>query len=263
MRQSRENIRFICIGRGWWTAALCFCAAAAMLFVVNHPRVVGTAAATRQLPIYSVDRGEQKLVSISFDAAWGNEDTQQLIDILARYQVPATFFVVGQWVDKYPESVKALHNAGHEVMNHSDTHPHLPQLSVEQVGAELNACSDKIQAVTGVRPTLIRPPFGDYDDASVNAIRSLGMEPIQWDVDSLDWKGIAAPEITKRVTGKVRPGSIVLFHNAAEHTPEALPGILEALLKEGYTFVPISQLILPGEYGTDYTIDHTGRQKAA
>ena len=263
MRRSKENIHFICIGKSFWTAALCLCAAAAMVFMVNHPRVVGTAAASRQLPIYCVDRGEQKLISISFDAAWGNEDTQQLIDILGRYQVPATFFVVGQWVDKYPESVTALHAAGHEVMNHSDTHPHFPQLSVEQVGQELNACNDKVEAVTGVRPTLVRPPFGDYDDTSINAVRSLGMEPIQWDVDSLDWKGISAPEITKRVTEKVGPGSIVLFHNAAEHTPEALPGIIEALLKEGYTFVPISQLILPGEYGTDYTIDHTGRQKAA
>ena len=81
-----------------------------------------------------------------------------------------------------------------------------------------------------------------------------------WDSDSLDWKELSAAEITERVTTKVQPGSIVLFHNAAIHTPEALPGILEALLQEGYTFVPISELILPGEYNADYTIDHTGRQ---
>ena len=78
--------------------------------------------------------------------------------------------------------------------------------------------------------------------------------------DSLDWKDLSAAEITKRVTSKVQPGSIVLFHNAALHTPEALPGIIEALLQQGYTFVPISQLILPGSCGADYTIDHTGRQ---
>lgn len=78
--------------------------------------------------------------------------------------------------------------------------------------------------------------------------------------DSLDWKDLSAPEITKRVTAKVQPGSIVLFHNAALHTPEALPDIIEALLQDGYTFVPISQLILPGQCGADYTIDHTGRQ---
>ncbi len=194
---------------------------------------------------------------------WGNEDTQTLIDILARYKVKATFFVVGQWAEKYPESVKALHDAGHEVMNHSNTHPHFPQMSADQVIAELNACNDKVEAVTGVRPTLVRLPYGDYDDRSINAVRSIGMEPIQWDVDSLDWKEIPANEIAQRVTGKVQPGSIVLFHNAAKHTPEALPTILETLLQEGYTFVPISQIILPGEYGTDYTIDHTGRQQPA
>jgi peptidoglycan/xylan/chitin deacetylase (PgdA/CDA1 family) len=129
-------------------------------------------------------------------------------------------------------------------------------LTAEQVVADLNACNDKIENITGVRPTLVRLPYGDYDDNSINAVRSIGMEPIQWDVDSLDWKDLAAPEITKRVTGKVQAGSIVLFHNAAKHTPEALPGIIECLLQEGYTFVPISQIILDGKY----TIDHTGRQ---
>ena len=236
-------------------AALCLCLAALMFWAVSYPAAVGTGAAARQLPIYCVRR-DQKLVSISFDAAWGNEDTQQLIDILSRYGVQATFFVVGDWVDKYPQSVKALHDAGHEVMNHSNTHAHYPQLSAEGVVADLNACIDKIEAVTGVRPTLVRLPYGDYDDKAINAVRSIGMEPIQWDVDSLDWKDLSAPEITKRVTSKVCPGSIVLFHNAAKHTPEALPGIIEALLREGYTFVPVSQIWLDGEY----TIDHTGRQ---
>ena len=111
-----------------------------------------------------------------------------------------------------------------------------------------------------MRPTLFRPPYGEYDENVVLATRDLGMEPIQWDVDSLDWKDLSAAEITRRVTSKVQPGSIVLFHNAAKHTPEALPGIIEALLQEGYTFVPISQLILPGQCGVDYTMDHTGQQ---
>jgi len=241
-------------------AGAAFALAAVMMFwVVNHPAVVGASASTRQLPIYCVQK-DYKVLSISFDAAWGNEDTQQLIDILDKYGVKATFFVVGEWVDKYPESVKALHDAGHEVMNHSNTHAHMSQLSREEIIADVNACNDKIEAVTGVRPTLIRPPYGEYDDNVISAIRSIDMEPIQWDVDSLDWKDLSAADITKRVTGKVQAGSIVLFHNAAKHTPEALPGILDALLQEGYTFVPISQLILPGECGADYTLDHTGRQ---
>ena len=252
-------MKLFLVRRKLLAAFACVLAAAAMFYVVNHPAVVGAAATTRQLPIYCVQR-DQKMLSISFDAAWGNEDTQALIDILAQYNVKATFFVVGDWVDKYPESVKALHDAGHEVMNHSNTHAHMSKLSREEIIADVEACSDKIEAVTGVRPTLIRPPYGEYNDTVISAIRSIGMEPIQWDVDSLDWKDLPASEIVQRVTGKVQPGSIVLFHNAALHTPEALPAILETLLREGYTFVPISQLILPGTCGTDYTIDHTGRQ---
>ena len=228
---------------------------AALFYAVTYPSSVSVSASGRQLPIYSVERS-QKLCSISFDAAWGNEDTQQLIDILARYNVKTTFFVVGDWVDKYPESVKALHDAGHEVMNHSNKHDHYNSLSAQEIIADITACNEKIAAVTGVTPTLLRCPYGEYDDHVIAAIRSMGMEPIQWDVDSLDWKDYDADTICSRVTGKVKQGSIVLFHNAALHTPEALPTILECLIQDGYSVVPISQLI----YTEDYTIDHTGRQ---
>ena len=227
----------------------------AITAVVNLPAAVTASVSTRQLPIYCVER-DQKVVSISFDAAWGNEDTQELIDILEEYHVKATFFVVGDWVEKYPESVKALHDAGHEVMNHSNTHAHYNSLSAEEIIADVEACNDKIEAVTGVRPTLIRCPYGEYDDHVIAAIRSIGMEPIQWDVDSLDWKEISAGEITERVTSRIQPGSIVLFHNAALHTPEALPGILTYMIGQGYSEVPISEILLEGEYYTD----HTGRQ---
>lgn len=253
------KLRLFLLKRKNLAALACLLAAVGMLWVVNSPAVVGVSATTRQLPIYCVQR-DQRVLSISFDAAWGNEDTQQLIDILGKYNVKATFFVVGEWVDKYPDSVKALSDAGHEVMNHSNKHDHLSQLSREEIVADLNACNDKIEAVTGVRPTLIRPPYGEYDDNVIASIRGMGMEPIQWDVDSLDWKELSAADITKRVTDKVQSGSIVLFHNAALHTPEALPTILETLLQEGYTFLPISELILAGEYNVDYTIDHTGKQ---
>ncbi len=225
---------------------------------IYSPRIAGAAATERELPVYSVER-EGKYVALSFDAAWGNEDTQQLIDTLGRYGVKATFFVVGQWAEKYPESVKALHDAGHEVMNHSDTHPHMSKLSAQQIAAEVNACSDKVEAVTGVRPTLFRCPYGEYDDHVISAVRSMGVNVVQWDVDSLDWKDLSAAEITRRVTGKAGPGSIVLFHNAGLHTPEALPGILDYLQRDGYTIVPVSEILLTG----DTWIDHTGRQHAA
>lgn len=230
-------------------------AIALMFWAVNSPAIVGVSAAKRVLPIYCVQR-DDRVVSLSFDAAWGNEDTQMLIDILNKYNVHATFFVVGEWVDKYPESVKALADAGNEVMNHSSTHPHMAQLSAEQIQTEVSTCADKIEAVTGTRPTLFRCPYGEYNDTVVSTINGLGMHVIQWDVDSLDWKGISAGEITKRVTGKVQSGSIVLFHNAGEHTPEALPDILDYLLAEGYKIVPISKILLT----CDYTIDHEGRQ---
>lgn len=248
-------MKLILLKRKILSLGLCLLCAVAMFYIVSHPAVIGAAATTRQLPIYCVQR-DQKVVSLSFDAAWGNEDTQTLIDILSKYNIKVTFFVVGEWVDKYPESVKALADAGHEIMNHSNDHAHFNSLSAEEIVADINACNDKIQAVTGVRPTLFRPPYGEYDDHVISAVRGMGMEPIQWDVDSLDWKELPAGEITQRVTSKVQPGSIVLFHNAALHTPEALPGIIEALLQDGYSFVPISQILLTGEY----TIDHTGRQ---
>ena len=248
-------MKFVLLKRKVLSLFLCLICAAAMFYVVNHPAIIGAAATTRQLPIYCVQR-DQKVVSLSFDAAWGNEDTQQLIDILGKYNVKATFFVVGEWVEKYPESVKALADAGHEIMNHSSDHAHFNSMSSEEIVADINACNDKIEAVTGVRPTLFRPPYGEYDDHVITAVRGMGMEPIQWNIDSLDWKELSAAEITQRVTSKMQPGSIVLFHNAALHTPEALPGIIEALLREGYSIVPISQILLSGKY----TIDHTGRQ---
>lgn len=137
----------------------------------------------RDLPIYNV-QSEDNFVSLSFDAAWGNEDTEQLISILETYDIKATFFVVGEWVDKYPESVLALHNAGHEIQNHSDTHPNMPRLEYNEMVAEINNCADKVEAITGVRPTLFRPPYGDYDDKLVATLREQGHYCIQWDVDT-------------------------------------------------------------------------------
>ena len=226
-----------------------------MFYVTLSPRIVGASATQRVLPIYSVER-DSKSIALSFDAAWGNEDTQQLIDILNTYNVKATFFLVGDWVDRYPESVKQLYDAGLEIGNHSDDHAHFTKLSSDSIVSNVSACNDKIKAITGQSPTLFRCPYGEYDDHVVSAINQMGMQVIQWDVDSLDWKDLSAEEIYERVTSKAASGSICLFHNAALHTPEALPSIIEYLLSEGYSIVPISQLI----YTENYTIDHTGRQ---
>lgn len=227
----------------------------AVPWFVNNPAIVGASAAVRELPIYCVKR-DDKCASLTFDAAWGNEDTEILIEILDKYKVKATFFVVGEWVDKYPESVKALHDAGHEVMSHSLDHAHFSRLRTEEITSNLAACNEKIAAVTGVTPTLFRCPYGEYDDHVINAVNGMGMITIQWNVDSLDWKGLSADEISQRVLSKTVPGSIILFHNAAEHTPEALPSIIEGLLSDGYAILPVSEILLKG----DYEIDHTGMQ---
>lgn len=237
-------------------SALGLVLAVVMIFwAVNSPAIVGASASERKLPVYWVQR-DDKVVALSFDAAWGNEDTQQLIDILNKYQINTTFFVVGDWVDKYPESVKALADNGNEVMNHSLNHAHFSSLSSDEIVADITACNEKIAAITGVTPTLFRCPYGEYDDHVVSAVTGMGMTAVQWNIDSLDWKGISASEIQKRVLKNIEPGSIILFHNAAENTPEALPGIIESLLADGYKIVPISQILLTG----DYTLDNTGRQ---
>ncbi|MBQ9758079.1 MAG: polysaccharide deacetylase family protein [Clostridia bacterium] len=227
------------------------------LFYIGRNETLTVSSAKRDLPIYCVQMPEnEKVVALSFDAAWGNEDTGQLIKIMDKYNVKTTFFVVGSWVDKYPESVKQLSDAGHEIMNHSNSHPHMTQISVEKMKEEATKCDEKIKAITGVQPTLFRAPYGDYNNDVVGAMRETGHFTIQWDVDSLDWKNLTASEITDRVLKKVKPGSIVLFHNAALHTPEALPAIIESLQKDGYKIVPVSEIILK----ENFTIDNSGMQ---
>ncbi len=210
----------------------------------------------RLLPIYCVETQEKK-IALTFDAAWGADDTDTLISVLQKYNAPATFFVVGEWVDKYPDEVKKLSDAGNDVMNHSATHPYMTSLSEAGMKEQLKVCNDKIAAVTGKTPTLFRCPYGDYDNKVVSTVESMGMKTIQWDVDSLDWKDTSTVDsIVTRVTGKVKNGSIVLFHNDAEFTPEALPIILEKLTADGYQFVKVADLI----YQDGYTIDHAGMQ---
>lgn len=252
-------IRFLILKRRY-IALLCAVAASAAIFaaVTLAPTAISAAATARQLPIYCVQR-DQKVCSISFDAAWGADGTQRILNVLDEYGVKATFFVVSAWAEQYPDTAKAIVAHGHELMNHSSKHDHYNTLTADQIVADVTHCNDVIEKLSGVRPTLIRCPFGEYDDHVIAAIRSIGMEPIQWDVDSLDWKGISASEITKRVTSKVGCGSIVLFHNAGEHTPEALPDILRFLQQDGYDIVPISEILIDG----DYTIDHEGRQHAS
>ena len=214
-------------------------------------KVVETVNEQREIPIYYVDTAE-KVCALSFDAAWGNEQTNTLLDILDRYEVKSTFFLVGQWVDKYTEDVKEIAARGHDVGNHSATHPHMAQLSAGDQQQEIEDCNKAVEALTGSCPTLFRAPYGEYDNKLVSGLKERGMYCVQWNIDSLDWKDPSPGEMVSRVKEKLCPGSIILMHNGAKNTPEALPQIIEAIRGEGYTIAPVSKLIPEGEYYTDH-----------
>src|SRR5690554_4553711 len=187
---------------------------------------------SRQLPIYSVATDEKK-IAISFDAAWGAEYTSKIMDILEERDIKTTFFLVGFWVDKYPERVREMAKRGHEVANHSTTHPEMSKLNREQIINEIITTQEKIEELAGNRAVrLLRPPFGDYNDLLIQTCNELDFYVIQWDVDSLDWKEIGVDHMYNRVTEKVGNGSIVLFHNNAKYITDALPLILDHLLDE-------------------------------
>lgn len=218
---------------------------------------VGTKAAERQLPIYSVDRGDKK-IAITFDCAWENSNTDALIDILDEYDARGTFFVTGDWCDRYPDDVKKFHDAGHEVENHSDQHPHVAGMNVNDLINDTKECSRKIEMLTGEAPRLYRAPYGEYDDNLITTLDGMGMKVIQWDVDSVDWKKPSAEEIKKKVLGKVKSGSILLFHNDLDNTTAALPEILRSLKADGYDLVGVEDMI----YFDNYTINSDGKQVA-
>lgn len=213
---------------------------------------VATASTERVIPIYCVDKTE-KVCSISFDAAWGNEQTDGLLKTLDDFNVKTTFFLVGDWVRKYPESVKKIAAKGHDVGNHSDNHPHMSSLGVEEMKTQLQSCNSEIKKLTGKCPTLFRPPYGDYNNDVVNTVKSLSMYCVQWNIDSLDWKDPTPAQIVENCVKKLTPGSIILLHNGAKNTPEALPLVIEAIKQKGYKIVPISKLIPKGAYTTDVT----------
>lgn len=211
---------------------------------------------TRKLPIYCVETPEKKL-AVTFDAAWGAEDTQKLLEILKKHNAKATFFIVGDWVRKHPDSVKAFYAEGHEIANHSDSHKAYDKLSKEQIAEDIGKCNSAVQQVIGVRPALLRAPSGAYSDETIEAAEALGMKTIQWSVDSLDWQGLEADEITSRVLAAAGNGSILLFHNDVKNTPQALDMVLAELSKRGYLFVTVSELVYPDSY----RIDAAGRQR--
>ncbi|MDF2614708.1 MAG: polysaccharide deacetylase family protein [Clostridia bacterium] len=218
-----------------------------------------TSGAKRLLPIYCVNTNGEKLVSITFDAAWAADDTDQLIATLKKYNVKATFFVVGDWVRKYPEAVKKFSDEGHDIANHSDRHPHVNNMNKEQIKKDIMAAHQTIKDLLGKETNLYRPPYGEYNNTVIEAAKECNYHVIQWDVDSLDWKEYGLQPLIDRVLNhkNLRPGSIILLHNSSKYTAKALDTIIKGLLEKGYRIVPISELIIKDEA---YKIDFEGRQ---
>ena len=209
----------------------------------------------RKIPIYSVER-EDKNISISFDAAWGADKTEKIVEILKEHDVKATFFLVGFWVDKYPELVKKIDENGFEIGTHSNTHPDMAKLENDKIRLELENSVEKIENIIFKKVSLFRAPFGSYNNNLLSVAEDLELYTIQWDVDSLDWKGISANQISSNIITKVKSGSIILCHNNSDYILEALPSVLSSLKQRGYKFVSIGDLI----YKEGYCIDSTGKQ---
>ena len=211
----------------------------------------------KELPIYCV-KTDKKQIALTFDGAWGNEDTATLLSILERQGVTATFFFTGGWISNFPEDVKTILEKGHEVGNHSENHKQMSKLSKEQCKEEIQIVHDKVKNLTGLEMTVFRPPFGDYNDTVIAAAGELGYHVIQWDVDSLDWKDYGCDSIIHTVTNHkhLGNGSIILMHNGAKYTKDALEKMIVCLKEQGYEFVKVSELI----YKENYKMDHEGRQ---
>ena len=232
-------------------AVFVFCA----LFGGGGAFAVSCVNSLKKLPIYSV-KTEEKKIAITFDAAWSADDTDELIEIMEKFDAHCTFFAVGDWLDKNPKEAKRLFDAGNEIANHSNTHPAFSKLSKDEVKEEIAACNAKIKAITGKGNKLVRAPSGDYDNKSVEAAEELNMKMIQWSIDSLDWKKLSSEEMTARLVSRAENGAIMLFHNGVKNTPSAFCEVLKKLTDEGYSFVTVSELI----YWDNYKIDSTGKQ---
>lgn len=232
------------------------CVALCMMTGVTNAQTVYFGYSERKVPIYSVKTNEKK-VALTFDAAWGADKTSKIIEILTENDVKGTFFLVGFWSEKYQDKIKEIDSAGLEIGTHSNTHPKMSTLSSAEQEKELSISSSLITNVTGKSVRFFRPPYGDYNDTLLETASKLNLQTIQWDVDSLDWKGLSGEQILSRVKNGVKNGSIILFHNNSDHILEALPLVINFLKSNGYEMVTLSNLV----YENNYAIDNNGVQK--
>lgn len=229
----------------------------AAIFTNKSGEIIKTMSQAKKLPIYNVDTSEAK-IAFTMNCAWNADDIDQILATLSKHNTHITFFMVGDWVDKYPDAVKKISEAGHEIANHSDGHKHVNNLSLEENEKEVKLCSDKIETITGKKTTLYRGPYGEYNNTVIQAAENQKHITIQWSLDTLDYKGLTADEMWARLNGKVKNGDIILSHNGTKHTADSLDKILTNLESNGFKVVTVSDLI----YKDNYIIDYNGTQKS-
>lgn len=199
--------------------------------------------------VYFKGNANKKLVALTFDDGPDNTYTPKILDILEAKGVPATFFIVGSQAQYFPDMLKRIVKDGFALGNHTWDHPELLKLTPQQITQEIGSTEDEIQKVTGLRPDLFRPPYGEYTDQDIQLIRNLGYRVVMWSVDTVDWSGASAEQILSTVKQKISPGGIVLQHSlqfkpgVLDGTVEALPKIIDQLRSEGYQFVTVQTLL--------------------
>lgn len=250
---------FICIKRGKFvkkfTSIIILISVILIMVVVEKANIKVFVNSGRKIPIYCVDT-EEKKVALTFDASWGEDKTEKILEVLDKYNVKATFFLVGAWVDAHPDKLKLMFDKGHEIGNHTNRHPNMNTITREALIKEIEVADNKIRSITGKGTAIFRSPSGDYNDTVIQTVESTNRYCIQWNVDSIDWKAEGADIEFNRVVKKTTPGSIILFHNEAPYTPDNLPRIIEYLQSKEYNFVTVSELI----YKENYYIDYSGKQ---
>ena len=211
----------------------------------------------REIPIYSVERPDDK-IALTFDCAWNDDDIDEIITTLKKYDCKATFFVTGKWAEDYSDSLNKLYRSGFEIGIHSYNHDDYTKMSRLEIENDMEKCDTAVMRATGYKPVIARAPSGAYNDNVVKTIEDSGRACIQWSVDGLDYvEDCTIDGICERVVSKTVDGDIILLHNGTEFTAAALPDIIEKL-RVSHELVNVSDLI----YKNNYTIDHTGRQKS-
>jgi peptidoglycan/xylan/chitin deacetylase (PgdA/CDA1 family) len=198
-----------------------------------------------------VDCSVQRCVALTFDDG-PVAGTADLLDVLADKGVPATFFVVGSNAQAQPDLLARMVAEGHVVGNHTQDHPDLTKLDAEQVRDQIEQVNDTVAAATGVRPTLLRPPYGATSPTVADVAAAAGMAQVLWNVDPEDWKDRDSAVVQQRVLSSTDDGDIVLSHDIHETTREAYAAIIDGLVANGYTLVTVPQLLGELEPGQVY-----------